>query len=229
MLGDIQATLYDTFGYLLPGGVFLAALAILFWALYMPQVPLVLAELSVPAYIALLVLAYFLGHLNQALGNMLVKLLRPPEEAVLSKGQPESMPYDLVQLAQVKASEMLGVDLKEMSPEWLFRICDETMVQRGSCTDREVYQYREGFYRGVTISLLVLAMALIVRAVIPGTSLRIATSVQVLSTLTLLFFIFLSIAGAWLTFRRYRRFSRYRVTHAILGFLVLQEQKQTEK
>jgi|SRR5437667_4698302 len=123
---------------------------------------------------------------------------------------------------------MLGIDLKDISPEWLFRICDETLVQRGICTDREIYQYREGFYRGTMVSFLVLAVTLMVRAVIPGTSLMIATFVQVISAPALVFFIILSLAGAWLAFQRYRRFSIYRVTHAIFGFLVLQEQNQIE-
>jgi hypothetical protein len=35
----------------------------------------------------------------------------------------------------------------------------------------------------------------------------------------------LSLAGAWLSFNRYRRFGQYRARQAILGFLVLYEDK----
>ncbi len=225
MFRSMQATLYEIFGYLLPGVVSLTAIMILLWAFYMPQSTLALTDLSAQAYIALLVLAYLLGHLTQALGNLLVKkVLVSPEEAALSKGQAASIPYDLVQRARLKAGKMLGIDLEDISPGWLFRICDETLVQRGICSDRDMYIYREGFYRGTMVSMLVLAVALTVRAVIPGTSLRIATSVQAISALVFVFFIILSLAGTWLAFQRYRRFSNYRVTHAVLSFLILQEQ-----
>lgn len=118
-------------------------------------------------------LSYFAGHLNQALGNLLTMILPSPEKVALSKGLPGNLPDDLVQVARLKVSEMLGVDLKNISPEWLFRICDEVLLQRGNCTDREIYQYREGFYRGLTLSFVVLAISLIVRAAIPGASLQI--------------------------------------------------------
>jgi len=223
MLNDLRATLYETFGYLLPGIVFLTALVILFWAIYLPASPLGYVELSFQMIAALLLLAYFFGHLNQALGNLLTKILRSPEETVLSKGQSGSMPHHLVHIAQTRASALLGIDLSEINPEWLFRICDETLVQRGVCTDREIYQYREGFYRGLTVSFFALTVSLMVRTVIPGASLKLGSSVQAMNTPELLFFILLSASGVWLAFRRYSRFSRYRVSHAIIGFLVLPE------
>ncbi len=223
MLNDFQATLYDTFGYLLPGIVFLTALAILFWAIYLPTYSLGYVDLSFQMIAALLLLAYFFGHLNQALGNLLTKVFRSPEEVVLSKGQSGSMPYHLVHGAKTRASALVGIDLSEIKPEWLFRICDEMLVQRGVCTDREIYQYREGFYRGLIVSFFALTVSLIVRTVIPGASLKLAGSVQAMTTPELLFFILLSASGVWLSFRRYRRFSRYRVSHAIIGFLVLPE------
>ncbi len=142
MLNDLRATLYETFGYLLPGIVFLTALVILFWAIYLPASPIGYVDLSLQMIAALLLLAYFLGHLNQALGNLFAKVLRSPEEAVLSKRQPGSMPYHLVHEAKTRASSLVGSNLSEVNHEWLFRICDETLVQRGVCTDREIYQYR---------------------------------------------------------------------------------------
>src|SRR5437667_10773171 len=109
MLNDLQATLYEAFGYLLPGIVFISALAILFWSVYLPASPLEFVELSFQVLVVLLLLAYFFGHLNQALGNLLTKIFRSPEEVVLSKGQPGSMPYFLVHLAQAQAGVLLGI------------------------------------------------------------------------------------------------------------------------
>lgn len=228
MLNNLQATLYETFGYLLPGSVFLLGMAILFWAIYLPRMPFVPVELSLQWQLVLILLAYFVGHLNQALANLLAKLLPSSETIALSKGFPGSLPDDLIKVVRLKVSEMLGVELKDISPEWLFRICDETLLQRGNCSDREIYQYREGFYRGLTLSFLGLAISLTVRAIIPGAALQIIRAVQPISIAELLFFIILALLGSWLTFRRYRRFGIYRVTHAIIGFLALQEQVKHE-
>ncbi len=228
MFSNLQATLYDFFGYLLPGAVFLVGLAILFWAIYIPQTPLTVVELSFQMQVVFLVLIYILGHLIQALGNLLVRLLPSPEDIVLSERQLGGFPCTLVRSAKEKTSEMLGVDLKDISSEWLVRICDEVLLQQGVCTDREIYQYREGFYRGLTVSFFILTLSLTVRAVIPGTSVRFTDTVQGLSVLIVLFFIALSLVGAWFTFLRYQRFGRYRVTQAVLGFLVLQSPKKIE-
>jgi hypothetical protein len=65
--------------------------------------------------------------------------------------------------------------------------------------------------------------------VIPGTSLKLVNSVQAMNNPELLFFIFLSASGVWLAFRRYRRFSKYRVSHAIIGFLVLPEPEKIKE
>jgi hypothetical protein len=47
MLKDIQVTLYDIFGYLLPGFIFLAGIAMLFWAIFMPSAPIQLSTICV--------------------------------------------------------------------------------------------------------------------------------------------------------------------------------------
>jgi hypothetical protein len=47
MVRDIKVTLYDIFGYLLPGAVFFAGIAILFWAIYIPRTSLVLFRLTI--------------------------------------------------------------------------------------------------------------------------------------------------------------------------------------
>lgn len=225
MLRNIKVTLYDIFGYLLPGAVFLAGMAILFWAIYIPRTTLLPVRLTIEIWVLVLLLAYFSGHIVQALGNLLMNPFPSTESLVLSKNRAGSLPDALVQSAKSKASVMLGVDLKDISPEWLFRICDETVVQCGAIGDREVYQYREGFYRGLTVSFLVLFLSLTVRTAVPGTSLKLLDNLQAISGSILLFFILISLAGSLLAFLRYRRFAKYRVEQAIIGFLALQGSK----
>jgi len=225
MLRDIKVTLYDIFGYLLPGAVFLAAIAVLFWVIYIPQTPLVFVQLTIETWVLILLLAYFSGHIVQALGNLLIEPFFSTKSLAFSKSRADSLPDALVQSAKSKASAMLGVDLKDISPEWLYRICDETVVQCGAIGDREVYQYREGFYRGLTVSFLMLFLSLVVRTAVPGTSLKLSDTLQAINGLVLLFFILISLAGSLLAFLRYRRFARYRVIQAIIGFLALQGSK----
>jgi len=222
---DLKITLYDIFGYLLPGGVFLAGIAILFWAMYIPLTPLAFVELTKETWILILLIAYLMGHMTQALGNLLMKAFTSPENAVLSKGTADGLPDILLQSTKTKASRMLGIDLKDINPEWLFKICDETVVQSGTFSDREVFQYREGFYRGLVVSLVLLFLSLIIRAKIPGASIKISGMSSPISGIVLVFFIIIVFTGILLTFFRYRRFARHRVTQAVIGFLVLKETK----
>jgi len=86
MVRDIKVTLYDIFGYLLPGAVFFAGITILFWAIYIPRTSLVLFRLTIEIWVLVLLLAYFSGHIVQALGNLLTKLFPSTESLVVSKG-----------------------------------------------------------------------------------------------------------------------------------------------
>jgi hypothetical protein len=72
---ELQVTLYDIFGYLLPGAIILIALVLLFWSLFWPSVPLALwGDLPALATIGLVFFAYLAGHLGQGIGNLMEKL-----------------------------------------------------------------------------------------------------------------------------------------------------------
>lgn len=219
---NLKITLYDIFGYVLPGIVFLVGIAILFWSVFYPQTHLVPVKGTTATWVSFVVLSYFSGHMLQALGNLLMKRFQSAENLLLTKNQADSLPEALVQSAKEKASSILGVDVKDISPEWLFRICDEMIVQGGITEDRELYQYREGFYRGLTIAFLVLSLSLTIRAIVYGTFIELSDSLLYISKPMLFFFIIVFFIGTWLSFFRYRRFAKYRVSHAIIGFLALQ-------
>ncbi len=225
MLRDIKITLYDIFGYLFPGIIFLAAIATLFWVIYIPHTPFVLIRLTIEIWVLVLLLAYFSGHIAQALGNLFIKLFPSVESIVLAKGKAGSFPESIIESAKSKASTLLGIDLKDINSETLFSICDEVVVQYGVVEDRDVYQYREGFYRGFAVSFLLFSLSLIVRTMVSGASLKLSNALRPISWYIFLFFIVLSLVCSLLSFLRYRRFARYRVRRAIIGFLSLQRSK----
>src|SRR5712671_3933333 len=85
MIKDLQITLYDIFGFLLPGSVTAAALLITFWAIFWP-----LAALTIPANVPvfpttlLLLGAYLSGHLVQAMSNVVENLSKQGKHSEIS-------------------------------------------------------------------------------------------------------------------------------------------------
>src|SRR3977135_2854446 len=74
MLKDIQVTLYDIFGYLVPGFVSLAALVIPFWGFSFPTIPLPFQVFSEHG-LATGVAAYVIGHMTQAIANIFLPVV----------------------------------------------------------------------------------------------------------------------------------------------------------
>jgi hypothetical protein len=225
MLKDIQVTLYDIFGYLLPGFIFLAGITILFWAIFIPATPVSLSITTFDAWIVILVGAYIAGHMVQATSNLLTKKMTPAESLVLSKGHPDSFPDEVIDSATLKVEAILGVKSKDIKPSLLYQVCVEAVAQFGSTSDRDIYIYREGFYRGLTVSFMVLFVALIIRGSISGALLEISGTTQLVSTSMLIFFSVIALIAALLSYNRFIRFGLYRVREAVIGFLLLEKKK----
>src|SRR5690349_19063426 len=77
---EIQLTLYELFGYLLPGAVLTAGLAVLFWALFFPQDAVEFDIKTVEVWATFLVMAYLVGHAGQSVGNWLAQRFPPSAE-----------------------------------------------------------------------------------------------------------------------------------------------------
>lgn len=229
MLRDLRVTLYDIFGYLLPGAVFLAAIVILFWTLFFPSIPISPYRPTGEAWVILLLLAYFCGHFAQALGNLVAGLLPETYELLLGKNQPGSLPESLIQAAKRKAGKMVGVQPEKLDSQWLYTACDQMVAQCGNTQDREVYQYREGFYRGLSVSYVALFLSLTLRAIIPGGAILTSDGPHSIGKGVMAFLIALLLFASWLSFQRYRRFARHRVTGAVIGFLALLAQEDSEE
>jgi hypothetical protein len=165
-VGDFTASLYDLFGYLLPGLIATAALMLLATG------TLDLSVLTNGVFLmAFLMGAYFIGHLVQAAGNRLFdKKLERAEVEVLNKlpvkvrermsqllracfadpsGQADTDPFDFTKPEEAAAA---------------LAFIDESRVLGDKENERDLYIYREGFYRGTVIAFLLLGAMLLIRA-----------------------------------------------------------------
>src|SRR5260370_5675991 len=123
VIKDLQVTLYDVFGYLLPGIVFVAALATLFWAIFFPQPALKVDLPTAEVWIVFLVSAYVAGHMAQALGNLIVWFRPSTEDLILGSTYRGRLPETLVTSCKTKAKDALGVHLSNVTANWLYRFC----------------------------------------------------------------------------------------------------------
>lgn len=216
MLSNFAFTLYEIFGYFIPGGIAFSALATLYWALFNGPGPLRVASFNpqVGTWALLLGACYILGHAAQALGNL---VLRNVEERAMEM---ESSPT-VRQSARKAAASILGQGETELKSRWVYRALDEYAVQNGNAGDRDMFIYREGFYRGTCVALFFLAACLAVRVLIPGTSVIFASWTMYVQWYEFAFTIVIIVVIGLLFLQRYRRFAEYRVTRAALAALVL--------
>lgn len=103
----------------------------------------------------------------------------------------------------------------------MFALMDQADVQLGGRSEREIFQYREGFYRGATVGFGLLFLGLVLRLVVTGPAVRIDSVNYQLPLGPLYLAMIGSIAATWLSFRRFKRFGRYRVERALAAFIVL--------
>jgi hypothetical protein len=218
MFENFAFTLYEIFGYLLPGSVTLLGCMLLYWALFVPSVPLGIATFQpgLGTWTLLVVVSYVLGHAVQALGN---KVLRGIEASALAMPSATWMS----ERAKETAAQLAGIPARQIDSKWVYRVLDEYSVQAGKPGDRDMFIYREGFYRGTCIALFLLSVALLVRSGFPGTSIQFTKWLFPVSFWQLLLTAVLIGGLGWLFLLRYKRFAEYRVTRAVLAALVIQK------
>jgi hypothetical protein len=251
MLREVKFTLYEVLGYLLPGAVLLAALVLLTGAIYFPDEPLSWSASGAATWVGVLTLAYLAGHLAQGLSNGFLRLLEWPwnrlrswageqswlgrqrwfssnEQVYLAEGSSGRLPAQFLSAARTKAAKLSGVEEQALTEEWLFRICDEALVQRGNLGDREVFVYREGFYRGLCFALVGFAAGLLARMVSGGTAIATASGVWKLGSDVLAFWLVFCLVFVYCSYQGFRHFGRYRISHVILAVLVMPEDKKLQ-
>lgn len=214
MLDNVKFTLYEITGYLLPGCLVALAVTAAFWTLFLWPVPfpVYLVESGFPVWIVLALAAYAGGHLAQALGNMLPA---NPEEDHLSFASQSPV----VRAARQSIAQLLQVEEASIPPKTLFAFCDEYAIQQGQPGDREMFVYREGFYRGCTVGLALLSASAMLRLAVPWTALRFLRYTYLVSRWQMLVIVVFLGTSTWLAYRRLKRFGCYRVNRAALAFV----------
>lgn len=217
---DMQITLYDIFGYLGPGVIAFAGIYLAVWGLILDNTQ-DWSKLTTAGWIAILVVAYLIGHVVQALSNTITKIIRiNPEVRIL--GDAQAVTPEILALVNERACRILGLQNDtSLTLKVLYDVVDHYLLQHGKTESREIYVYREGFYRGLSVALLVFALGSFFRTIgsngnleIFGISISITRKVLVTCT------IFSTIMAA-LAIYRFNRFSYYRVKNSIYSFIAI--------
>jgi hypothetical protein len=226
VIKEIQVTLYEAFGYVIPGFVLTAALAVAFFAIYLPCTAVTFDLKTTEVWLTFIALSYFAGHVVQALGNVLVKWWKWDAEQVVA-----SLPQEIREAVSEKLKEKLGDKAGGVTGRWMYELCDDAVLRSGKLGEREVYVYREGFYRGMFVGFLIMALAL------GGMAIRLLCEPDhtfmlgswAIKPNQLVFFVVISVAWSVLALRRYWRFVDYRVRHSVLGFLSISAKDKDDK
>lgn len=227
MLKDLKVTLYEIFGYVLPGSLFFLAVFTIFWSIFLPHVSVPVCLTSPEAVTAILLASYFSGHVVQALGNVLAKVTRVTDSSIAEVIAVEiGCLYDVVRRDVVQKLNVNDSDLKLAD---IVRITDETNVQVGISGDREVYQYREGFYRGLSVACIMLTIAVVVRMMAGPPGVEYHDVSYKLTMNMLISCIFVTASGAVLFYYRFIRFAKYRVRHGFMSYLIITSIKRQLK
>jgi hypothetical protein len=162
------------------------------------------------------IVAYLLGHGAQAIGNLLELGGADPEEELDASDQKNA-----ALLAAVRAgiARHVGVKPEELSTDWLFRILDQRLAVTGCADDRDLFVYREGFYRGTAIGAILLGVAAFIRAAVPGPMLAISGVTIEVPRIAIASIGVIAVVYGYLSVLRWRRFGRYRTEIPIATYL----------
>lgn len=217
---SIEITLYDVFGYFIPGCVALVAIYLIAWRTVLPTHQ-DWSSISSLGWTIVAGVAYVFGHILQALANVLYRLVwKNPEQGILA--DVSLIPSNVLAIAQEAArraihlSENDDVDMKT-----LYEIMDHYTQQHGKTDSRDIYIYREGFYRGLSAGFLLLAIASFVHMT-GGQTIAAAFGGSIALTRPFMGFVAaLSVIMALLGISRYQRFTIYRVKNCLFSFLAI--------
>lgn len=249
MLKDLNITLYDIFGYLLPGGVFLLALSILFHSLIAPSQPIDLSKIFEGKTTLIILIAYILGHFSQAIANWIkaigdclkiniwLRILNKRIREICKKKNdsqemedsndsvPKCIDKELFKAARSSMSTFLNIDENKITWKVLSDFCEEVVAQHGDTKDRDMYIYRIGFYRGLAISSFILLISSFVGKFLLDKPVIISGLLEPKNHSILNSLIFICIFSTLAFYKRHLRFQSHRHTQIINGFLVLYTSK----
>lgn len=206
VIKQVELTTYEFFGYLAPGlvsasGVWLCAASVDHRIAAIPPWN------SWTTLVVVLFAAYISGHLTQALGNMMASARGVSESSKMK------IPPYAIQAARSVLEQLLRN--QTLSDDDVQRVCDAYLVQHGRTGLRDLYVYREGFYRGLTAAFPILAVGVLAADLSwPFSGAAFGQGVMLGAVLILL-------GGTWLSYRRYCRFAAYRRAIGVEGAVAL--------
>lgn len=221
-LSELRVTLYDLFGYLAPGLVALTGVGLFFWAVLDPGLKPD-GDLKAVVWTALLLIAYLLGHLVQGIANYTPGLKYSLTEtwwddsvAKAFRGVIEKKLKAKGLLPDAADGRHLSAASKLEAQKQTYRICDVVTVQNAKTSERELFTYREGFYRGMSVALLIVAVGLLAR-LIRGPATLTLDKDHTADRWMLFFFLVAVLVAAYLYFLRFERFTRLKAWTVLLG------------
>jgi uncharacterized protein YegP (UPF0339 family) len=95
-------------------------------------------------------------------------------------------------------------------------MCDVVVTQKSATSEHELFTYREGFYRGMSVALLIVAVGLFAR-LIRGPATITLDKDHTADRWMLIFFLVAVLVAAYLYFLRFERFTRLKAWTVLLG------------
>lgn len=222
MMSGLQLTLYEILGYIFPGIFGLISIAILYWTVFWSnKVININLNLTIGQIVVLLISVYVTGHIIQAISNSINKYFKKPEEFILSISEKNSLSEEILKRLFLLINENFLVDANKISKTDIYFLCDSALLQNETIGQREIFEYREGFYRGMSITCFILSIVIVIRSIVPDFCVKLDEYVVNIDLLHGLFFSLVFIIFGYFNYIRFRRFARYRVTNAIFGYLAL--------
>ena len=235
MWNNIRVSLYDLFGYFYPGAIFVLALWIVYWTFTPSAADSFTLNMSDTAWLIFIFGAYLAGHLVQALSNMLF----PDHKTTIEMGAdktkreskvkkekfPEHLPVPLLSQVWNEAWRTFGIERDAIDRTELHILCDIALYQTGKVERREMFEAREGFYRGLTVSFAMLAFSLFVALFFMGKTLHMTSGFVQFKWPLILALDVLCVMAVFLFHERYKRFCAYIDSEALLGFLAARRTK----
>jgi hypothetical protein len=233
MWKDIKISLYDVFGYFFPGTILLASFGVYFWARFVPEHTSFPIAFGPTEWTLAILASYVAGHICQAIGSSVF-----PTQSSMDKDYANSklIPKEITDKVDYELGQTFGIDPSpdKVSAYWKITLCDQALLQRGKTEYREIFEYREGFYKGLSLSFYILTATLLYRMSVPGAQIQIGEETYVLSQEFFIFATLISLFISAVLQKRHKRFAFYRTREAIVGFLTLnkimdKKEKELEK
>jgi protein PhnA len=237
MMGDLRGSLYDLFGYFIPGLFAGAGLWLILWSIAWPSAVLDLTVTGEAGVLILLVaVVYTLGHLVQAVGNAIPPLQGVDIDATLTMDLSRKGSEVHKGLLSPATLEILnrafelryGPESLRMSPRDRYALIDESRVFASREGDREVYIYHHGFYRGMVVASGIIIVALLVRWIAGPGCILVADSTFCLGSVESALSHGVGAASGYAFWRRLKRFAEYRLVRAVMLWLAIASQSKGE-